>query len=153
MQLSVQLLQEHSVLQHFRGSALIAVEWLFYRSHLFTLICCCATLKKSVMSECLIENKFILKTGMNYVSQLCYNIMIQINTHWLFLLGQSQTQCTPMPLPTLGTQKIIQGNGTSVGTVISLQCPAKHTLVGSDLTCVMGGNSSYWVGKTYCKRK
>lgn len=56
-----------------------------------------------------------------------------------------------MPLPALGTQKIIQGNGTTVGTVISLQCPAKHKLVGGELTCVMGPNSTHWVGETYCK--
>uniref|UniRef100_A0A667ZIQ7 Sushi domain-containing protein n=1 Tax=Myripristis murdjan TaxID=586833 RepID=A0A667ZIQ7_9TELE len=68
------------------------------------------------------------------------------------MLGRpSQGQCTPMPLPALGTQRIIQGNGTNVGTVISLQCPAKHTLVGGDLVCVMGTNSTQWVGETYCK--
>ncbi|XP_059189905.1 sushi domain-containing protein 3 [Centropristis striata] len=56
-----------------------------------------------------------------------------------------------MPLPALGTQRIIQGNGTTVGTVISLQCPAKHKLVGSELMCVMGQNSTHWVGENYCK--
>ncbi|XP_051280215.1 sushi domain-containing protein 3 [Dicentrarchus labrax] len=65
--------------------------------------------------------------------------------------GPSQTQCTPRPLPALGTQRIIQGNGTNVGTVISLQCPAKHKLVGSELMCVMGNNSTHWVGENYCK--
>lgn len=65
--------------------------------------------------------------------------------------GQYQAQCTPRPLPPLGTQRIIQGNGTTVGTVISLQCPAKHKLVGSELMCVMGANSTHWVGETYCK--
>ncbi|XP_026224538.1 uncharacterized protein LOC113167854 [Anabas testudineus] len=65
--------------------------------------------------------------------------------------GQSQAQCKPVPLPALGTQKIIQGNGTNVGTIISLQCPAKHKLVGSELKCVMATNSTYWVGETYCK--
>ncbi|XP_045912124.1 sushi domain-containing protein 3 [Micropterus dolomieu] len=65
--------------------------------------------------------------------------------------GQSQAQCTPMPLPALGTQRIIQGNGTNVGTVISLQCPARHKLIGSELMCVMGTNSTHWVGETYCK--
>ncbi|XP_029362577.1 uncharacterized protein susd3 [Echeneis naucrates] len=66
-------------------------------------------------------------------------------------LGQPQAQCTPMPLPPLGTQKIIQGNGTNVGTVISLQCPAKHKLVGQELKCVLDANSTHWVGETYCK--
>ncbi|XP_063743667.1 uncharacterized protein LOC134867200 [Eleginops maclovinus] len=62
-----------------------------------------------------------------------------------------QAQCAPMILPALGTQRIIQGNGTTVGTVISLQCPAKHKLVGSELKCVMDTNSTHWVGETYCK--
>lgn len=74
-----------------------------------------------------------------------------INHRHLFLLGQAQ--CSPLPLPTLGTQKIIQGNGTNVGTVISLQCPAKHKLVGNELKCVMATNSTHWVGNTYCKRE
>lgn len=61
-------------------------------------------------------------------------------------------QCTPMPLPALGTQRIIQGNGTNVGTVISLQCPARHKLVGGGLVCVMGTNSTQWTGDTpWCK--
>ncbi|XP_073326718.1 uncharacterized protein susd3 [Pagrus major] len=65
--------------------------------------------------------------------------------------GQAQAQCTPMPLPALGTQRIIQGNGTNVGTVISLQCPAKHKLIGSQLMCIMDTNSTHWVGEPYCK--
>lgn len=65
--------------------------------------------------------------------------------------GHPLTQCTPIPLPALGTQRIIQGNGTNVGTVISLQCPAKHKLVGSEVKCVMDTNSTHWVGETYCK--
>ncbi|XP_035501462.1 uncharacterized protein LOC118317109 isoform X2 [Scophthalmus maximus] len=66
------------------------------------------------------------------------------------IVRQSQAQCTPMPLPALGTQRIIQGNGTNVGTVISLQCPAKHKLVGA-LTCVMVNNSTHWEGNTFCE--
>ncbi|XP_010794247.1 sushi domain-containing protein 3 [Notothenia coriiceps] len=65
--------------------------------------------------------------------------------------NSGQAQCAPMTLPVLGTQRIIQGNGTTVGTVISLQCPAKHKLVGSELKCVMDINSPHWVGETYCK--
>ncbi|XP_040049777.2 uncharacterized protein susd3 [Gasterosteus aculeatus] len=65
--------------------------------------------------------------------------------------GRTQAQCTLRPLPALGTQRIIQGNGTTVGTVISLQCPAKHKLVGKDMMCVMDTNSTHWVGNTYCK--
>lgn len=78
--------------------------------------------------------------------------MILMHSHF-FLLGVSQAQCSPVPLPALGTQRIIQGNGTTVGTVISLQCPAKHRLVGSKMMCVMDNNSTYWTGETYCKRK
>ncbi|KAM4737455.1 uncharacterized protein susd3 [Anableps anableps] len=65
--------------------------------------------------------------------------------------GRPQAQCTPRPMPAVGTQRIIQGNGTNVGTVISLQCPAKHKLVGKDLMCVMGTNSTLWVGETFCQ--
>ncbi|KAM4610483.1 uncharacterized protein susd3 isoform 2-T2 [Polymixia lowei] len=57
----------------------------------------------------------------------------------------------PMPLPALGTQRIIQGNGTNVGTVISLQCPDKHKLMGGNVICTMGTNSTLWVGENYCK--
>lgn len=71
----------------------------------------------------------------------------------LSALGNSKAQCTPMPQPTLGNHQIIQGNGTNVGTVISLQCPGKHKLVGSDMMCVMGPNSTYWTGDSYCQGK
>uniref|UniRef100_A0A3P9NXH6 Uncharacterized LOC103467569 n=1 Tax=Poecilia reticulata TaxID=8081 RepID=A0A3P9NXH6_POERE len=66
-------------------------------------------------------------------------------------IRRPQAQCTPRPLPAVGTQRIIRGNGTNVGTVISLQCPAKHKLVGKDLTCVMGTNSTQWDGETFCQ--
>ncbi|MED6256726.1 hypothetical protein ATANTOWER_010283 [Ataeniobius toweri] len=65
--------------------------------------------------------------------------------------GRPHAQCTPRPLPTVGSQRIIQGNGTNVGTVISLKCPAKHKLVGKDLKCIMGTNSTQWVGETFCQ--
>ncbi|XP_068188439.1 uncharacterized protein [Antennarius striatus] len=65
--------------------------------------------------------------------------------------GQLQAQCTPLPLPALGTQRVIQGNGTNVGTVIALQCPEKHKLVGSEMMCVTDTNSTHWVGDNYCK--
>ncbi|KAM8863081.1 uncharacterized protein susd3 isoform 1-T1 [Spinachia spinachia] len=64
--------------------------------------------------------------------------------------GRSQAQCSLRPLPALGTPRIIQGNGTTVGTVISLQCPARHKLVGGEMMCVMDTNSTHWVGNTYC---
>ncbi|XP_035237589.1 sushi domain-containing protein 3 isoform X2 [Anguilla rostrata] len=62
-------------------------------------------------------------------------------------------QCTPMPLPALGTLKLIQGNGTNVGTVISFQCPSKHRLVGDGVvSCVWNSNSTQWTGGTpWCK--
>ncbi|KAF6729252.1 Sushi domain-containing protein 3 [Oryzias melastigma] len=61
-------------------------------------------------------------------------------------------QCKPMRLPALGTQRIIQGNGTNVGSVISLQCPAKHKLMGKELTCVLDSNSTHWAGwEPFCK--
>ncbi|XP_056130542.1 sushi domain-containing protein 3 [Lampris incognitus] len=65
--------------------------------------------------------------------------------------GFYQGQCTPMPLPALGTQRVTQGNGTNVGTVISRQCPAKYRLVGGDLRCVVITNIPQWVGEPYCE--
>ncbi|XP_036390075.1 sushi domain-containing protein 3 [Megalops cyprinoides] len=68
--------------------------------------------------------------------------------------ARNQTgQCTPMPLPALGTLKLIQGNGTNVGTVISFQCPSKHRLVGEGVvSCVWNSNSTQWTGGTpWCK--
>lgn len=65
--------------------------------------------------------------------------------------GFFPTQCSPMPQPALGLQRIIHGNGTSVGTVIALRCPDKYKLMGDSVKCVMDANSTYWVGKTYCK--
>ncbi|KAJ3586012.1 hypothetical protein NHX12_012414 [Muraenolepis orangiensis] len=67
------------------------------------------------------------------------------------LRSASRGQCPPMPLPSLGTQRIIQGNGTSVGTVISLQCPVQHTLMGGSVVCVRSTDTTpRWVGETYC---
>ncbi|XP_033825704.1 uncharacterized protein LOC117373723 [Periophthalmus magnuspinnatus] len=62
-----------------------------------------------------------------------------------------QTQCSPMPKPTLGFQRIIYGNGTNVGTVIALRCPDKHKLIGDSVKCVLDANSTHWEGETYCK--
>ncbi|CAJ1084901.1 uncharacterized protein LOC117821650 [Xyrichtys novacula] len=64
--------------------------------------------------------------------------------------GQSQAQCTPRPLPALGTFRILYGNGTNVGTVMSLQCPAKYKVVGHKLTCVQQSNSTEWMGNIDC---
>ncbi|XP_010893597.2 sushi domain-containing protein 3 [Esox lucius] len=68
--------------------------------------------------------------------------------------GHNNTgQCKPMPLPALGTQKIVQGNGTEVGTVITLQCPPRHRLVGANaVSCVWGSNTTHWSGGSpWCK--
>ncbi|XP_072305742.1 uncharacterized protein susd3 [Eucyclogobius newberryi] len=65
--------------------------------------------------------------------------------------GFVQTQCIPMPQPALGFQRIISGNGTSVGTVIALRCPDKHKLIGDSMKCVLDANSTHWVGETFCK--
>ncbi|XP_020778105.1 uncharacterized protein LOC110158023 [Boleophthalmus pectinirostris] len=65
--------------------------------------------------------------------------------------GFIQTQCSPMPQPALGFQRIVHGNGTSVGTVISLQCPDKHKLIGDSVKCVFDANTTHWEGETYCK--
>lgn len=161
MQHSAWLLQgcnvlSRSVVQPYRGSALIAMEWLSHCSHLFMLHCCSAS--HSAEFDHLFEIKLLLQ-DMKYTydqmidEKLLYMIWYGHIVTTVFLSGQSQTQCTPVPLPALGTQRIIQGNGTNVGTVISLQCPAKHKLVGSELMCVMDTNSTHWVGETYCKRE
>ncbi|KPP71073.1 hypothetical protein Z043_110048 [Scleropages formosus] len=56
-------------------------------------------------------------------------------------------QCQPMPLPAVGTLSVIHGNGTNVGTVISLQCPTKYRLVGDNVvSCVWNSNSTLWTG-------
>ncbi|XP_077368186.1 uncharacterized protein LOC144013339 [Festucalex cinctus] len=63
-----------------------------------------------------------------------------------------QAQCPPPPSPRPGTHIVNTGNGRSVGTAISLQCPSKHRLVGGELKCVMDGASSpRWVGEPSCK--
>nr|XP_015203508.1 PREDICTED: sushi domain-containing protein 3 [Lepisosteus oculatus] len=50
-----------------------------------------------------------------------------------------------MPLPSLGTLKLIQGDGTSVGTVISFQCPSKHRLIGEGVvSCIWRSNGTEW---------
>ncbi|XP_037129410.1 uncharacterized protein LOC119135713 isoform X1 [Syngnathus acus] len=62
-----------------------------------------------------------------------------------------QAQCPALPSPRLGTHIISTGNGRSVGTAISLQCPSKHRPVGGELKCVMDANSPRWVGELSCK--
>ncbi|XP_057684786.1 uncharacterized protein LOC130911089 [Corythoichthys intestinalis] len=62
-----------------------------------------------------------------------------------------QPQCPPLPAPPLGNHVINTGNGRSVGTTISLQCPTKHMLVGAELKCVIDANRPRWVGEPFCK--
>ncbi|MFT7804413.1 sushi domain-containing protein 3 isoform X2 [Arapaima gigas] len=56
-------------------------------------------------------------------------------------------QCRPMAQPPLGVLTIVRGNGTDVGTRISVQCPSKHRLVGdSVVSCEWSSNSAQWSG-------
>lgn len=181
-----------SVAQPFRGSVLIAMEWLphstltlirsapphplFVCSYSSPWIIVVQSMN-SKLSYRSYEYKFsfedawiihVPKFWMNFVWLMhihsISNIISSNNCRHcckfstpadlqLSALGNSKAQCTPMPQPTLGNHQIIQGNGTNVGTVISLQCPGKHKLVGSDMMCVMGPNSTYWTGDSYCQGK
>ncbi len=38
-------------------------------------------------------------------------------------------QCAPLLSPVVGTLKLVSGDGTSVGSVMSLQCPSRHRAV------------------------
>ncbi|XP_036434829.1 uncharacterized protein LOC118813546 [Colossoma macropomum] len=56
-------------------------------------------------------------------------------------------QCAPMQSPVVGTLKLVVGNGTSVGTVMTLQCPYKHRAVsGGRVSCVQDSNTALWSG-------
>ncbi|KAI2661213.1 Sushi domain-containing protein 3 [Labeo rohita] len=58
-------------------------------------------------------------------------------------------QCVPLQTPVVGTLKLVSGNGTSVGTVMSLQCPSRHRVVsGSQMSCVWSSNKTHWSGGT-----
>lgn len=64
-------------------------------------------------------------------------------------------QCTPMHSPRLGTLNLVAGNGTSVGTVMTLLCPLMHHATsGGRITCVQEINRTQWSGGIpECKRK
>ncbi|XP_072771648.1 sushi domain-containing protein 3 [Nerophis lumbriciformis] len=61
-----------------------------------------------------------------------------------------QAECPPLPSPTLGTHVVLTGNGSHVGSMVSLLCPSKHKRVGVELTCVMAANKARWVGELHC---
>nr|XP_055024913.1 sushi domain-containing protein 3 [Misgurnus anguillicaudatus] len=56
-------------------------------------------------------------------------------------------QCAPLLSPVIGSFIVIAGDGTSVGTVIRLQCPSRHRVVsGSQMSCVWSSNNTHWSG-------
>ncbi|KAI4894081.1 hypothetical protein NFI96_032952 [Prochilodus magdalenae] len=56
-------------------------------------------------------------------------------------------QCAPMQSPPLGTLKLVAGNGTSIGTVMTLQCPYKYRAVsGGRVSCVQDSDVALWSG-------
>ncbi|XP_041129146.1 sushi domain-containing protein 3-like [Polyodon spathula] len=58
-------------------------------------------------------------------------------------------QCSPVTSPSLGSLQITEGNGTSIGTVISFQCSSRHRLLGDGfISCVWKSNSTQWTGST-----
>ncbi|KAK7146619.1 hypothetical protein R3I93_014163 [Phoxinus phoxinus] len=68
-------------------------------------------------------------------------------------MGDRAGQCSPPPAPVIGTLKLVSGDGTSVGSVMSLQCPNTHrALSGAQLSCVWSWNDTRWSGGTpQCK--
>lgn len=58
-------------------------------------------------------------------------------------------QCGPLLSPVIGTLKLVSGDGSSVGTVMSLQCPSRHRPVsGARMSCVWSSNDTHWSGGT-----
>ncbi|XP_051950649.1 uncharacterized protein LOC127621181 [Xyrauchen texanus] len=58
-------------------------------------------------------------------------------------------QCAALLSPVIGSLKLVSGDGTSVGTVMTLQCPSRHRAVsGSHISCVWSSNSTHWTGGT-----
>lgn len=56
-------------------------------------------------------------------------------------------QCAPIQSPTSGTLKLEVGNGTSVGTVLILECDRNHVVAsGGRLSCVQNSNITRWSG-------
>ncbi|XP_067269028.1 sushi domain-containing protein 3 isoform X2 [Pseudorasbora parva] len=61
-------------------------------------------------------------------------------------------QCAPLQSPVIGTLKLVSGDGSSVGSVMSLQCPSRHRPVGgAQMACVDGvwsSDDAHWSGGT-----
>lgn len=94
------------------------------------------------------------RSNSDLLAHLIFEFIFRFSETDALLSAAGHLQCKPMRLPALGTQRIIQGNGTNVGSVISLQCPAKHKLMGKELTCVLDSNSTHWAGwEPFCKRR
>ncbi|KAG1949085.1 sushi domain-containing protein 3 isoform X2 [Pimephales promelas] len=68
-------------------------------------------------------------------------------------MGDRTGQCSPLPAPLIGTLKLVSGDGTSVGSVMSLQCPnTHHAGSGAQVSCVWSRNDTHWSGETpQCK--
>lgn len=68
-------------------------------------------------------------------------------------MGDRTGQCSPLLSPVIGTLRLVSGDGTSVGSVMSLQCPNTHRAVsGAQLSCVWSRNDTRWSGGTpQCK--
>ncbi|XP_056098569.1 sushi domain-containing protein 3 [Rhinichthys klamathensis goyatoka] len=68
-------------------------------------------------------------------------------------MGDRTGQCSPLPAPAIGTLKLVSGDGTSVGSVMRLQCPNTHTAgSGAQVSCVWSRNDTRWSGGTpQCK--
>ncbi|XP_064580185.1 sushi domain-containing protein 3 isoform X2 [Zonotrichia leucophrys gambelii] len=62
-------------------------------------------------------------------------------------------QCSRLLSPPLGSLRVLHGNGTEVGTVVTFQCSAERQLEGAAIvTCVWQGNSTQWTaGVPSCK--
>ncbi|XP_028680776.1 sushi domain-containing protein 3 isoform X2 [Erpetoichthys calabaricus] len=59
----------------------------------------------------------------------------------------AQGQCSPVWAPHLGSFEVTEGNGTSIGTVITFECPVRHRLLGKEvISCIQKGNQTVWTG-------
>ncbi|KAI5621929.1 sushi domain-containing protein 3 [Silurus asotus] len=55
--------------------------------------------------------------------------------------------CHPMKPPSIGTLTLAAGNGTNVGTVMTLWCPLLHRASsGGLIKCEQDSNGTHWTG-------